>query len=267
MTRLVRAEWLKLRTTAVPWVLLGVATLLTGLSVVFGFLNPLRTAGTAIGPTWITPTSVAELRNLVGAGVGADVVAVLLGALAISTEFRHKTVTAAFLVTPERGRFIVAKLVTSVLASVALGVTMLVATMAAGSIVIAARHGSVAALWHQVPAVAPGMLLVFALFGVLGVGLGSLLTNQVVVLIVTLGWFLLVEALVGALVDVWVAGFKRWLPGNAAQAAVGYTALGPSHQGLAPSLLPWWGGALTVLAYGLAFAALGWTVMRRRDIT
>lgn len=266
MTRLVRAEWLKLRTTAVPWVLLGVAALLTGLSVVFAFLNPLRTAGAAVGPTWITPTSVSELRNLVGAGVGADVVAVLLGALTISTEFRHKTVTAAFLVTPERGRFIVAKLVTSVLASIALGVTMLVGTMAAGSIVIAARHGSVAALWHQIPAVAPGMLLVFALFGVLGVGLGSLLTNQVVVLIVILGWFLLVETLVGALVDIWVAGFKRWLPGNAAQAAVGYTARG-HPQAVAASLLPWWGGALAVLAYGLAFAAVGWAVMRRRDIT
>jgi hypothetical protein len=52
-----------------------------------------------------------------------------------------------------------------------LAVVMLVATtLIGGGITLVARGGSFSALLHQVPAVAPGMLLVFALFGILGVG-------------------------------------------------------------------------------------------------
>ena len=63
-----------------------------------------------------------------------------------------------------------------------------------GGITLSARGGSFGALVRQIPAVAPGFILVFALFALLGVGVGSLLTNQVAAIIVSLGWFLIVES-------------------------------------------------------------------------
>ena len=67
--------------------------------------------------------------------------------------------------------------------------------MIGGGITLAAKGGSFSDLVHQIPAVAPGMILVFALFALLGVGVGSLLTNQVAAIIVVLGWFLIVEGI------------------------------------------------------------------------
>ena len=63
-----------------------------------------------------------------------------------------------------------------------------------------AQGGSFSALVHQIPAVAPGMILVFALFAILGVGVGSVLTNQVAAIIVCLGWFIILEGILVSLV-------------------------------------------------------------------
>ena len=46
MIALVRAEWLKLRTTAVPWVLTGIALVINALLILIFFLNH-GTPGTA----------------------------------------------------------------------------------------------------------------------------------------------------------------------------------------------------------------------------
>ena len=50
----------------------------------------------------------------------------------MTTEFRHKTVTTSFLVTPRRPEFVGAKLITSALLGAVLAVVMLVATLIGG---------------------------------------------------------------------------------------------------------------------------------------
>ena len=72
---------------------------------------------------------------------------------------------------------------------------MLVATVIGGGLTLSAQGGSFSDMVHQIPAVAPGMILVFALFAILGVGVGSVLTNQVAAIIVCLGWFLILEGI------------------------------------------------------------------------
>ena len=42
------------------------------------------------------------------------------------------------------------------------------------------------------------MILVFVLFAILGVGVGSVLTNQVAAIIVSLGWFIILEGILSA---------------------------------------------------------------------
>ena len=106
---------------------------------------------------------------------------------------------------------------------------------------------------------APGLILVFVLFALLGVGVGSLVTNQVAALIICLGWFLIVENIIEAIWN----GTAKWLPSGAAAAAANVTA----GRGANFGLFNWWQGSLLILAYGLAFAIVGSAVLARRDIT
>ncbi len=236
MTAIVRSEWIKLRTTSIPWVLTGIALVFTGLFMLLYFVTHGASGGgggggggggpqfpTSFGPPGLDyPHTVQQLRDLLGAGLGTYIFALLLGVLTITTEFRHKTVTTSFLVTPRRTRFVIGKLIMIALVGAALAVVILVATVVGGGIALSAVGGSFSAMAGQIGAVAPGMILVFVLFALLGVGVGSLITNQVAAIIICLGWFLIVENIIKGLWG-WTG---KWLPSGAASAAANVTARG-----------------------------------------
>ena len=54
----------------------------------------------------------------------------------------------------------------------------------------------------------------------------------------------------------------QYLPNQASAALVQGT-----NGGIEQQLLPWWGGALVLLAYGVLFAVLGALLTTRRDVT
>ena len=267
MIAAVRSEWLKLRTTSVPWLLAGIAVVVNGLSILAYFVTHGRPGGgrgadAAFGfgpPHPAYPHTTDQLRNLLGTGLGTYVFALLLGTLIVTVEFRHKTVTTSFLVTPRRPRLIGAKLVLAGLAGAALACVVLAATLLIGGTTLVAKGGSFGALAGQLGAVAPGTILVFVLMALFGVGIGSLITNQVAAIIVCLGWFLILESIIEA---VW-PGTVKWLPSGAASAAANVTVRREATIGL----FHWWQGSLLILAYGLAFALVGSIVLTRRDIT
>ncbi len=262
MIEVIRSEWLKLRTTAVPWVLTGIALIINGLLILVIFLHHDQATG---GDT--VPHTVQQLKNLVGSGFQGYLLALLLGVLCITTEFRHKTVTTAFLVTPRRPVFVIGKMVLAAIAGAALAVVMLVATMIGGGLTLVARGGSFSDMLHQLPAVAPGMILVFALFAILGVGVGSVLTNQVAAIIVVLGWFIILEGILVSL----VTSAEKWVPTGAALAASNLTrGIGGGNGnggGLVFHLFNQWQGTVLMLGYGILFAAVGSFFLTRRDIT
>ncbi len=264
MIAVLRSEWLKLRTTTIPWLLSGIALVITGLLLLVYFLNhgdggPEARAGGFGPPTPNVPHTAQQLRNLVGRGINIYIFALLLGVLIITVEFRHKTVTTSFLVTPRRTLFVLGKLLIAAIAGAVLALVVLAGTVIGGGIALSAEGGSFSAMAHQIGAVAPGMVLVYALFAMLGVGVGSLLTNQVAAIVVCLGWFLILENIIGG---IWI-GTVKWLPSGAALAASNVSAGGRQAIGL----FNWWQGSLLILAYGLAFAALGSILLTRRDIT
>jgi ABC-2 type transport system permease protein len=275
----IRAEWLKLRTTAVPWVLTGIALIVNALFVLTIFLTPNDSpnagsgggfggggsssssgGGAVVGNSgYLIPHTTQQLRNLIGSSLLDYIFALLLGTLIVTTEFRHKTVTNSFLVTPRRPVLVAGKLISAALMGAALALLMVAATLLGGGLALVARGGSFSALAGQLPAVLPGMVLVFALFGVLGVGVGSILTNQVAAIIVVLGWFLILENILVGL----VGSALRWVPTGAAAAAASVSR----GRAMQLGLFSWWEGALLMLGYGLLFAAIGSYILTRRDIT
>jgi ABC-2 family transporter protein len=249
MTRLIRAELTKLRTTRVVYGMAAAVAAFAVLTVVAG----VTTAGTQGN----APLSADSLPMLVGGPVtllaGA---ALLLGILGMTGEFRHQTVTQTFLVTPDRGRVVAAKLLAYPLAGIALALATLAVTAAAGAGWLAAKGLTPSLLDARLGRVVGVALLGAGLCGLVGVGVGALVRNQVAALVGTLVWVLLVEGLLLSLLN--APSLGKWLPSAAAAAAI--TSPGGDH-------LSRLGGTLLLAAYGLALALIGTRLVVRRDIT
>ena len=247
MIRLVRAELTKLATTR----------LIYGMAAIMAAFAVLTVAGNILDRQGAPPLSADHFPMLVGGPVtllsGA---ALLLGILGMAGEFRHQTVTQTFLVTPDRGRVVAAKLVTYPLAGIALALVTLAVTAAVAAGWLAAKGITPSLADARLARIVGVALLGAGLCALVGVGIGALVRNQVAALVGTLVWVLIIEGLLMSLVN--APSLGKWLPSAAAAAAI--TSPGGAH-------LSRLGGTLLLAAYALALAAAGSRLVVRRDIT
>jgi hypothetical protein len=253
VSRLVLAEALKLVTTR-RWLWLGLAAvgvtaLFTGLAIAFAD-HP---------DTFTLPfTSAAGQRTLFGIGNSAAPFAAVLGAVGLTTEFRHRTATATFLATPSRGRVVGAKAAVHALAGVvyalvciAVNVAIVGPWLAVGGIDLVLAPGEFAATFA-------GVVTSVAMFGAIGVAVGSLVRDQVAATTGLLVWLFVIENVVTAIpaLHTWTV----YLPGQAQEALVG-TVLADR-----PFLTPVQGGVV-LGAYATVLAIAGIRFALARDIT
>lgn len=133
MTRIVRVELLKLRTTRLTYGLLATAA---GLTVLFSVLEASRAgSGKAVGPLY----TAAGLNAVITGGVWALLLATVLGVTISGGEFRHATVTQTYLATPQRSRVLAAKAVAAACAGAVFGLVGYVIAAGTGLIFVAAR--------------------------------------------------------------------------------------------------------------------------------
>lgn len=252
MRALLRAEWLKLRSTRSTRGLLLAAFALTVLTVVVNIPH----AGPGRGPLSLDDPTV--LADVMGIGFGVPVVLmVLLGTLAFTQEFRYGTMTSSYLAEPRRRRVLLAKWLSLVLAGFAVAVAALVLTGALGAVLLDARGGRVTSTGHLF-AVTAGAFPVMAAYGLIGVALGALVRNQVAAVVGVLVWLLAVEQIV-------ILSFPavgRWMPGGASDALLG---LGPALD-LDGKLLSPAGGGLLLFGYAAAAVVSALAVVPRRDV-
>jgi ABC-2 type transport system permease protein len=246
MTRLVRAELTKLATTRLIY---GMAAAMAAFAVLTVAANILDRQGAP-------PLAADHFPMLVGGPVtllsGA---ALLLGILGMAGEFRHQTVTQTFLVTPDRGRVVAAKLVAYPLAGIALTLVILAFTAAVATGWLAAKGITPSLLDARVGRVLLGAVLAAGLCGLVGVGVAALVRNQVAALVGVAVWVLLVEGLLMSLLH--APSLAKWLPSAAAAALTN-----PGGAGLSRLA-----GALLLTGYALALALIGTRLVVRRDIT
>jgi ABC-2 type transport system permease protein len=250
--RLIRAEWLKLRTIWVALVMLAGTLGYTVLQTVATILTAGRVEGTF-------PLDSSEgVRLVLGAPTRGLVFIVVLGILAMAGEFRHQTVTGTFLVCPDRGRVVAAKL--ALLALVGLAFTALATALTCAIALpwLAVKRVHLGGFSHDILLIVVGLLLAGALAGVLGVGVGALIRNQVAAVVVAVLWITVADALLVGLAPV----VGRWTPGG----AVAALSLTPVTRGTT-QYLPVWAAALLLAAYGVAFALAGTRFVVRRDVT
>jgi ABC-2 type transport system permease protein len=249
MIRLVRAEFTKLATTRVVYGMAAVMAAFAVLTVVAGMAYAGREGNPLLSADSLTMFVAAPVTLLSGA-------ALLLGILGMTTEFRHQTVTQTFLVTPDRGRVVAAKLVAYSLAGIALALVTLAVTAAVATGWLAAKGITPSLADARLARIVGVALLGAGLCALVGVGIGALVRNQVAALVGTVVWVLIIEGLLMSLVN--APSLGKWLPSAAAAAAI--TSPGGAH-------LSRLGGTLLLAAYALALAAAGTRLVVRRDIT
>jgi hypothetical protein len=266
MMRVIRAELFKLRTTPGPWVVLIVTLVLTALGIITAFVITVGGKG-----MFIAPFTTPQLRELVGAGYGAGtVMAPIAGVLCITTEYRQKVLTTTLLVTPRREVVIFAKGVASAVWGLLLAIAGLALVAAMGIPLLVTQGGSVTALLRQVGPVVPGLLGAYVLFAIFGLGIGTLLRNQVAAVILTIVAVVILEPIIVALVHSLAHVDLNWLPSRSAAALAGgltHSGGGGGDNAGAGPLLSWWLGGLALLGWGVGTAVIGYFTTFRRDVT
>jgi ABC-2 type transport system permease protein len=296
MTRLVGAEVRKLWTIWSTYVLFGIVVVI---DLGFGFAIAFAPGGRHGGTAGIVPHGSSQwFTNIFAVLDNARLLGLVLGVLIITGEYRHKTVTPTFLAEPRRGRVVIAKLGVAFGGGVALGVLTMLIGLVLGFVLIGvkvhscfvpsllksrallrssveqgasqamcrAQHGlyfvaTTHTMWHDWSRIAPGVILGTGLFAIYGLGLGALLKNQVVAIVVGLGFTLVVETIVAA---IWPT-IGEYLPGLAATALE--DAARSSFESSNTQLLPWWGGAVMLVVYGVVLSFVGTSTTLRSDIT
>ncbi|GLI27083.1 ABC transporter permease [Agromyces rhizosphaerae] len=268
------AEFAKIFTTRMWWVLalilvVYIGLLAGGLAAFFGWTIANPEVSGAGGATAIPPESdLAGLMYSFATSVGY-VFPVLLGALAVTSEFRHQTLTPTFLANPHRAVVLWAKFsALFVVGGVVFGVLGWVSSVgpAAGAL----------ALWDLDPvlddpdtwAMVGRGILAMALWAAVGVGLGALVPNQVAAIVIVIAFTQFVEPvlrLVATLNDV-TAEIGKYLPGAASDALVGASFYQIAAMG-SGEILEWWQGGLVLAAIAVVTTLIGYFTSWRRDVT
>lgn len=238
MNLLIRAELLKARASRTTRALVAVAPLFCALWACVPALTP-------------APSDAVRVANVYHMAQQAYVFTMIIGILGMCGEFRHRTITWSFLVTPRRDRVVLSKLAAYGLVGLAASVLSALATLAAGAGLLSLRGHP--ALTSDVPQVLSGAVLSSTLYALLGVALGALIRHQAGAIVLAALLFMYGDGFLSWLVpDVF-----RWLPTGAAR------ALG----GMPLDLLPAWGGGLLFAAYIAVTVLAARLITLRRDIT
>ncbi len=251
MTRLVRAEFLKVRTTQV-WFWLLLATLAVSALLVVAALA--STDGVR---------DQQDVADMFASSSTAGVVVFTLGVLGVTTEFRYQTITATLLQTPSRWAVVIAKMITYAvlgalyaLASIAVQLAVAVPWLAAKNVEVNYGDSDIA---HTIV----GVFTVVTLFGIIGLGFGALLRNQIVAVVVGILFLLIIENIILAIPGVRAAW--PYTPNGAVQAIL--HTHGSTEVVDDVHLLSAAGGVIVLLLWAFVPAIIGAAVTMNRDIT
>lgn len=249
MTSLLRAEALRLRSIRAYYVSVAATLVVIAGSVALSAAFSSFTAGTSAGRTVLAIAGVAQT------------VALIAGTASVTSEFRHKTITPAVLVTPGRTPLLAAKLV--VMAAIGLGFGLAATGMAAAITLplLSARHIPAGIGGTGIAAVVVGGGIATALAAALGVGVGAIIRNQAGAIVAIVALLYVAEPLLGFVPHLG-HGIQLYGLAGLAAATTHTTSFPATTQLLGQPV-----AALILAGYAIAAAGGGAALLRRRDIT
>jgi ABC-2 type transport system permease protein len=211
VSALVATEYRKLRSVRSFWGYLLALFALAGIGA----------AGTIGSATDEDRAGDAFLPDLASVAGVSTLIALVLGIVLVTGEFRHGTITPTFLVTPVRERVLAAKLAFGVGGGIAFALLALL-VVAAVAVPWLVALGDSLALDEDTVRTAAEVVLQAALWAALGVAVGAAVHGQVAALLGTIIWVLVAESLLSALLGVIdLDGVSKFLPNAALSAVVG----------------------------------------------
>jgi len=279
LVRLLRAEFMKIRTTDTGWIFLTGFIAFTALALTInGFsthyeLYPQQGSGDraqalAQAAQARTPAGVAAISaSMMTSGQRIGVIfALLLGVLIITSEFANQTAAVTFVTVPGRAAVIRAKLAAAACCGALFWLVGTVIAAVATPLFLYSQHVGISlAGWTVVRAVLLS-LLAFVAWGVFGLGLGAVLRGQTTSLFAALaayagsfGAILVFTLLYNLFHQGWMLGAPVIAPAIASEVM---TTSGPAF----PHAPPAWAGGLILTGYVVALAAAGFIVTKRRDV-
>jgi ABC-2 type transport system permease protein len=250
VVRLIRAEFLKLRTTQVWFWLLLAALAISSLIAV----------GSLAGKEGVHTQS--DVPDIFGNANGASMVVFVLGVLGVTTEFRYQTITATVLTTPSRWALITAKLVSYALVGAAYALLCIGAQAAIAAPWLSSRNVEFSLSDSKLRHVIFGVFLIHTLFAIIGIGFGALLRNQIVAVTVGVIFLAVLENIILAIPVIKHAW--PYTPSGAVTAII-YTHGDTEANGV--HILGTGGGVLVLLLWAFVPAILGAGITMNRDIT
>jgi ABC-2 type transport system permease protein len=243
VTRALNAELIKLRTTRTFFALTASAV---GLSLLIVVLVA------SLGEDF----DQEDVRSLFTADT-TGLFILLLGAIGMAGEFRHRTIAATVLSVPRRLTLMLAKIAAYAAAGALLSLLVNVAIMAVGTLILSSRD-EVTLPFGDLMDVLWRNLVIAAFFGPLGVCIGTLIRNPAGAIVAILAVVTIVDGtLAGLAFDVW-----RWGPFGGAPAAIaGIEPDGTDGELIAPGL-----GLLVEAGWLALFAGAALAFMRGRDL-
>lgn len=250
MIRLIRAEFLKVRTTQVWfWLLLG--TIAVSALLVVGQIAPhdgIRTEH--------------QVPDMFASSATAYIVVFVLGVLGVTTEFRYQTITPTVLQTPSRWTIVTAKMITYAILGVFYAIVAVAVQLAVAVPWLSTKHVDVRFGDGNVQHAIIGVFGVVALFGIVGLGVGALLRNQIVAVVVGIIFLLVLQNVLLAIPVVKHA--YPYMPGGATNAIL-HTTGDSTVNGV--HLLSTAGGVIVLLLWAFVPAVVGAAFSMNRDIT
>ncbi len=266
---LIRAELLKLRTTAMWWIFAIVLLPLWGLALAYNWLSAnvtLTTDASDLGGASFGSVEQVVAGLYTSGQFSGVLLVVLLSAILVTSEFFHLTATSTFLATPRRELVIGAKMVIAALVAVAVWLFTTLLNLAIAPLVLSGldqpSYLEESFVWQAI-----GLSgLAFVLWSLLGVGAGVLIRSQIGAVITLSVVYVLGTQVVNVIFFllseyVWepLLTLRILIPTLASDLLI----TGPQM----PDDPPRWVGGLILVAYAAITAVVGTLITKQRDVS
>ena len=279
LVRLIRAEFMKIRTTSTGWLFLTGFIVFTAMALTingFGIHHQLypqqglvsRAQAVAQVAQARTPAGMAAMAaSMMTSGQRIGVMfALLLGVLVVTSEFANQTAAVTFVTVPRRVTVIMAKVAAAACCGALFWLVGTVIATVITPLFLYSQHVSTSLAGWSVSRSVLLNLVAFVAWGVFGLGLGAVLRSQIVAVIGAIavyagsfGTELVFSALYNFFRQGWMLGAPVIGPAVASEVM---TTSGPAF----PYAPPWWVGAVFMIGYTVTLVAGGVVLTKRRDV-
>jgi ABC-2 type transport system permease protein len=278
LARLLRAEFMKIRTTGTGWLFLTGFIVFTALALTISAFGshyqlypqqgPGRAQALAQAAQARTPSGLAAIAaGMMTSGQRIGVIfALLLGVLIVTSEFANQTAAVTFVTVPRRTTVIAAKLAAAGCCGALFWLVGTVIAAVTTPLFLYSQHVSTSVAGWTVARSVLLNLLAFVAWGVFGLGLGAVLRSQmasviaaIAVYVGSFGALLVFTLLYNLLHQAWLLGGPVIAPAVASEVMI---TSGPAF----PNAPPGWVGGVIMIGYTVALVAGGIALTKRRDV-